>query len=374
MPPHDWRSSEVGFSDALPGAIRDGDLITHFGNPLTEQRSLANGQALTPLTDRMLIEVAGEDRLSWLDSITSQSLLRLQAGESTELLVLDPQGRVEHAAGAFEDGTSLWLIVDAGDAEKLRTWLQRMVFRARAMVTVHQNAALVGFFAGGEAEGRISASAPHGTPVIWRDPWRQVQPGGHQYAASEGHPAAGYAWSVAVVDNAADLRGPFAGALAAEALRVAAWRPRWSHEVDERSIPHESDWIRSAVHLNKGCYRGQETVAKVHNLGHPPRRLAALQLDGSDAVLPAAGDPVLAGSDEVGRITSAALHYQDGPIALAILSRRAPVGELTVRSDGVEIAAAQQVIVPSDAGATAEVPRLTRLSRRAIGEDPRNAC
>ena len=357
----------------LPGAVRDGEVIAHFGNPAVEQRRLAAGSALAPLSDRTLIQVAGEDRLSWLDSITSQSVARLSAGDSTELLVLDPQGRVEHAAGVFEDGTSAWLIADAGDAEKLVTWLQRMVFRSRVTVTVREDASLVGFFAGGEAEARITAYSPNGVPLIWRDPWQRVQPGGHQYALIDGHPGAEYAWSVAVIGDADALTEPFAGALAAEALRIAAWRPRWSHEVDERSIPHESDWIRSAVHLSKGCYRGQETVAKVHNLGHPPRRLAALQLDGSDVVLPAPGDPVFAGDVEVGRITSAALHHEDGPIALAILSRRAPVGDLVVRSEGADIAAAQQVIVPADAGATAEVPRLTRLSRRPLGDDPRNA-
>ncbi|MFD5226624.1 YgfZ/GcvT domain-containing protein [Microbacterium sp. NPDC058342] len=359
--------------DALPGAVRDGDLITHFGNPMTEQRALAAGSAIVPLSDRTLIEVAGEDRLSWLDSITSQSLGRLRAGESTELLVLDPQGRVEHAAGVLDDGAAAWLIADAGDAEALAAWLKRMVFRSRVVVTVRTDAALAGFFAGGEAEGRIAASAPNGVPLVWRDPWQRVQPGGHQYAQVDDHPGAGFAWSVAVIDDPATLAGPFAGALAAEALRVAAWRPRWATEVDERTIPHEPDWIRSAVHLDKGCYRGQETVAKVHNLGHPPRRLAALLLDGSDVVLPAHGDPVLAGDVEVGRITSSAIHYEDGPIALAILSRRAPVGELIVRSQDVEIAAAQQVIVPADAGATADVPRLTRLSRRPLGEDPRGA-
>ncbi|MGF2950342.1 CAF17-like 4Fe-4S cluster assembly/insertion protein YgfZ [Microbacterium alcoholitolerans] len=360
--------------DSLAGAVRDGDTIAHFGNPLIEQRRLAAGDALAPLGDRTVIEVTGEDRLTWLDSITSQSVARLRAGESTELLVLDPQGRVEHAAGVLEDGTSVWLIADAADAEKLAVWLQRMVFRSRVTVTLRPEIALVGFFAGGSAEARIVAAAPHGTPLVWRDPWQHVQPGGHQYADVEHHPGSDYAWSVALVDDARALSEPFAGALAAEALRIAAWRPRWAHEVDDRAIPHESDWIRSAVHLSKGCYRGQETVAKVHNLGHPPRRLAALLLDGSDVILPAPGAVVLAGESEVGHVTSSALHYEDGPIALAILSRRAPVGELLVRSeDGIDVAAAQQVIVPADAGATADVPRLTRLSRRPLGDDPRNA-
>ena len=358
--------------------VADG-VIAHFGEPMREQRALAAGTAVAPLGDRTVIEVTGDDRLSWLDSITSQAVARLRGGDSTELLVLDPQGRVEHAAGVFEDGETTWLIADAGDAEPLAAWLARMVFRSRVTVTVRPELGLVGFFTGGAvaAAATAFAAAPHGVPLIWADPWSAVQIGGHQYSEVVEHPSTGYAWRVAIVDAdaaasaLADL--PAAGALAAEALRVAAWRPRWAAEVDERSLPHEADWIRSAVHLDKGCYRGQETVAKVHNLGHPPRRLAALQLDGSDDVLPAPGDAVFAGDDEVGHVTSAVRHYEDGPIALAILSRRAPLGDLVVRSDGAGIAAAQQVIVPADAGSVADVPRLTRLSRRPEGQDPRTA-
>lgn len=372
-----------GFS-VLPGAVTEGDIVQHFGDPMREQRKLVSGTAVSPLGDRVVIEVAGEDRLTWLDSITSQSVARLDAGDSTELLVLDPQGRVEHAAGVLEDGSSVWLIADAADAEPLAAWLKRMVFRSRVTVTVRPDLGLLGFFAEGAADTvmRALAAAPNSTPLVWSDPWAAVQAGGHQYAEVATHPSAEYRWQVAIVDadavasvtaRIADAALDVAGVLAAEALRVAAWRPRWASEVDERSLPHEADWIRSAVHLSKGCYRGQETVAKVHNLGHPPRRLAALQLDGSDDVLPAPGAPILAEDKEVGQITSVARHHEDGPIALAILSRRAPTGDLIVRADGIDIAAAQQVIVPADAGATADVPRLTRLSRRPEGQDPRKA-
>lgn len=367
---------------AMPGAVSEDDVVLHFGDPIREQRRLVAGTAVAPLADRVVIEVAGEDRLSWLDSITSQSVAVLGPGDSTELLILDPQGRVEHAAGVLEDGSSVWLIADAADAEALAGWLQRMVFRSRVTVAVRSELGLLGFFSGGSAEraARTHALSPNGVPLVWVDPWTAVQSGGHQYSTVDEHPSAAYDWRVAIVDadaaasvfdliDAADVG--VAGILAAEALRIAAWRPRWAREVDERSLPHESDWIRSAVHLSKGCYRGQETVAKVHNLGHPPRRLAALQLDGSDDVLPSPGDAVFAADDEVGHITSVAQHHEDGPIALAILSRRAPVGDLIVKAGRVDIAAAQQVIVPADAGATADVPRLTRLSRRPAGQDPR---
>ncbi len=370
-----------GFED-VPGAVAGDGGIAHFGDLAREQRRLAAGAAVAPLSDRVVVEVAGPERLSWLDSITSQSVARLLPGDSTELLVLDPQGRVEHAAGVFDDGASAWLIADAADAAPLAAWLARMVFRARVTVTVRPELPIVGYVGGGTAAIAVEARsfAPNGVPLIWADPWERVQPGGHQYAETPQHPGAALAWRVAILEaEAADAlassldREAVAGLLAAEALRVAAWRPRWAAEVDERSLPHESDWIRSAVHLSKGCYRGQETVAKVHNLGHPPRRLAALHLDGSDDVLPAPGSPVFIGDDEVGHVTSSARHHEDGPIALAILSRRAPVGDLVVRAEGVDIAAAQQVIVPADAGATADIPRLTRLSRRPAAPDPRSA-
>lgn len=365
----------------LPGAVVDGGIVAHFGDPVREQRALEQGSAVSPLADRTVIELTGGERLTWLDSITSQSVARLAADGSAELLVLDPQGRIEHVAAVFEDGASTWLLADAADAVPLATWLQRMVFRADVQVAVREGLGVVGFFAGGAAEQAAVAAAvaPNGTAVVWTDPWPQVQPGGHQYHLGDGHPGAGYHWRTAVVDAegaaalAADAGIGRAGALAAEALRVAAWRPRWAAEVDDRSIPHEADWIRSAVHLDKGCYRGQETVAKVHFLGHPPRRLAALHLDGSESLLPAPGAIVRDGDTEVGRITSVARHHELGPIALAILSRRAPVGDLVVRTEDGDIAAAQEVIVPADAGSTAEVPRLTRLSRRPTAPDPRDA-
>ena len=354
----------------VPGAVVSEQSVLHFGDPIREQRALAAGAAIAPLADRAVIALTGEDRLTWLDSITSQSVARLAPGESTELLVLSPQGRIEHAAAVLDDGETCWLIADFDDAPGLAKWLTMMRFRARVEVTQRDDVAVIGFVPGGAAENAV---APLAGDRIWSDPWVSVSPGGWQYSEITDHPGAERVWSEALVDASeavSALSGvELAGTMASEALRIAAWRPRWSHEVDEKSIPHETDWIRSAVHLDKGCYRGQETVAKVHNLGHPPRRLAALHLDGADAVLPEPGSPVFAGDDEVGTVTSSTMHYEEGPIALAILSRRAPVGDLIVRAE-VDVAAAQEVIVPADAGATADVPRLTRLSRRKPATPP----
>lgn len=361
----------------------------HFGNPLSEQRALLAGTAIVEAGHRAVLTVTGPDRLSWLDSLTSQSLKGLPAGESTETLLLDPSGRVEHAAAVIDDGETTWLIVEATEAEAFAAWLDRMRFMLRVEVAdrTADYAVIGSFTAEGRAPLDLPAASPAGVPLVWHDPWHEVAVGGVGYASEAAHPAHDWTYreTLVVRDDLGALAASgvgVAGLLALDALRIAAWRPRFAAEVDERSIPHELDWLRSAVHLDKGCYRGQETVAKVHNLGHPPRRLVMLHLDGSENVLPAHGAPValapVAGDDaaaddasgagadasptEIGRITSSGIHFELGPVALAVVKRSAPVDAgLVVIADDTLIAAAQEVIVPPSAGAAAGVPRLPRL-------------
>ncbi|WP_029151254.1 YgfZ/GcvT domain-containing protein [Microbacterium indicum] len=352
------------------GVVRDdAGVIQHAGNPVAEQRRLAAGAAVAPRGDRAIVSLTGPDRLTWLDSITSQQVATLQPGESTEFLVLDPQGRVEHVAGVLDDGETAWLLVDRDDAAGLAKWLTMMRFRMRVEIAVRDDLAVVAAFRGGAAADRLVETAERGgeIPLVWADPWPAVVAGGWQYAEAAEHPGSDYHWVEAIVRPDADLGElPVAGAIAADALRVAAWRPRWANEVDGRTIPHEADWLRTAVHLDKGCYRGQETVAKVHNLGHPPRRLVLLHLDGSENVPAEPGDAVVNGDAEVGHVTSVANHHELGPVALAIVSRRTPSdAPLVVVHDDTRIAAAQEVIVPADAGSVAEIPKITRLSRRS---------
>lgn len=364
---------------AVTGAV--GSPPQHYGNPLREQKLLAQGDAIVDLSDRAVITIAGPDRLTWLDSLTSQSLAALQPGDSAETLQLDPTGHLEFALRIIDDGETAWILVDSDQAEPLVAWLNRMRFMLRVEIADRSaDFATVGTLGEPELPGAVS----NGVPLIWRDPWTTVVAGGFQYATAADHPAAEWTYSERLVARAelaglagvagaagtTDVAGTtvvagtpvVAGTLALEALRVAAWRPRFATEVDAKSLPHELDWLRSAVHLNKGCYRGQETVAKVHNLGHPPRRLVLLHLDGSEGVLPVAGDEVLLGDKAVGQITTAARHYELGPIALAVVKRSAdPAAELTVVAGEVTVAASQEIIVPTDAGAEVDVPRLPRL-------------
>ena len=344
----------------LTGAV--GSPPEHYGNPLGEQKLLASGVAVVDLSDRAVLTLTGEDRLTWLDSLTSQSIAHLAVGESAETLLLDPTGRLEYAIRLVDDGVATWLLLDAVEAPGLAGWLDRMRFMLRVEVADRSaDFATIGTL----GQPAVEAAAPNGVALVWHDPWISVVAGGHQYSQGAAHPSADWTYSEILVERAslgAVATLPVAGTLALEALRIAAWRPRLATEADDRTIPHELDWLRSAVHLSKGCYRGQETVAKVHNLGHPPRRLVMLHLDGSEGVLPSHGDVVLSDETEVGRITSAGLHYELGPVALAVVKRSTdPAAGLVVAAGEVSIAAAQEIIVPTDAGAEADIPRLPRL-------------
>jgi folate-binding Fe-S cluster repair protein YgfZ len=102
----------------------------------------------------------------------------------------------------------------------------------------------------------------------------------------------------------------------------------------------------------------------VHNLGHPPRRLVFLHLDGSDSVLPHAGDEIQIGDAVVGRVTASARHHEWGPIALGVVKRSTdPAAELVVVSDeGARVSATQEIVVPPQAGATVDRARLPRIA------------
>jgi folate-binding protein YgfZ len=339
------------------------------GNPFTHQRDLLRGNATVLFENRGIVALTGADRLSYLDSLVSQDVSRLLPGESAEALLLDPQGHIERVMGLIDDGETAWILVDEDQAAPVAAFLDRMTFSKDAAARdASDEFVRVGFFAGGVAEPVVTALAakPNAIPLIWSDPWDHVASGGWQYASADSHPAPDWNYREALVSASLDA-SPLAAAPAVpvadwDALRIAAWRPRFASEVDANALPHEFDWLRSAVHLNKGCYRGQETVAKVHNLGHPPRRLTLLHLDGSTNILPASGAEVSLDGAVVGHLTSAANHFEDGPIGLALLKRSTPADAmLSVATDEGVISASQLVIVPADAGRTIDVPRMPRL-------------
>ncbi|HTE73087.1 MAG TPA: glycine cleavage T C-terminal barrel domain-containing protein [Actinomycetes bacterium] len=303
---------------ARPGAVAadppDAGVAAHYGDPYREQRLIVAGEASVDISHRDVVRVAGPDRLTWLHSLTSQHLEHLAPGEPTEALLLSPHGHVEHALALVDDGTATWAHVEPGAAAELVRFLDSMRFWSQV-----------------EVEDLTPSHAvvlrPEAFPGVVT---RRVPEGVESFVRRE--------------ELADALAGDLAGVWALEALRVAAGRPRFGLETDHRTIPHEVGWIPSAVHLDKGCYRGQETVARVQNLGRPPRRLVLLHLDGSDSELPAHGDPVLMADREVGRVTTSARHFELGPIALAVVKRSTPVDADLVAG---AVAASQEILVPA---------------------------
>jgi tRNA-modifying protein YgfZ len=321
--------------DAVPADGPDTGVAAHYGDPPGEQRALVRSAGLVDRSHRGILRITGPDRLSWLHSLSTQDLLDLPANSVVQALILSPNGHIQHHLVLADDGTQTWIHVEPGTAPALLEFLESMRFMLRvepADVTAEY--------------GLLTLRGPD-APAVPEPGLTMAMPGplGTDLIVRRDH-------IPATVDALRDGGARMAGMWAYEALRIAAHQPRLGLDTDHRTIPHEVGWIETAVHLDKGCYRGQETVARVHNLGHPPRRLVLLHLDGSADRLPAHGDPVELDGTQVGFTGSAARHYELGPIALALVKRTAPT-DAALLAGGVD--AAQEVIVAPDAGANVKV-------------------
>ena len=288
-------SALLGRAGAVAGDPPDQAVAAHYGDPLREQ-TLPTG--VVDRSHRDVITVSGPDRLSWLHTLTSQHLSELALGVGIQALILSPNGHVEHHMVLVDDGETTWIDVEGGTADALVQYLERMRFMLRVEIARSDRAVLTVLGpppAEAAVAGLLAHTLPWGTDLLVpRDAVEQT------------------------VDS---LGVPLAGFSAFEARRVADRRPRLGFESDHRTIPNELPWLETAVHLNKGCYRGQETVARTNNLGRPPRRLVLLHLDGA---LPERAAAVEFGGRAIGFIGTAAYHAELGPIALAVIKRNTP--------------------------------------------------
>ncbi|MET9731425.1 folate-binding protein [Streptomyces sp. NPDC006458] len=313
---------------SLPGAVPaegvDEGVAAHYGDLFREQRALADGAGFVDLSHRGVVTVSGDDRLSWLHLLLTQHVSDLPAGQATEALILSAHGHIEHALYLVDDGTTVWAHVEPGTQDALIAYLESMKFFYRVEVADRTGDVAVVHLPAGSI-----APVPDGAVV------RETPYGRDLFLPRDG------------LEAYAELVGSPAGLLAHEALRVEQQRPRLGFETDHRTIPHELGWIGSAVHLQKGCYRGQETVARVQNLGKPPRRLVFLHLDGSEVHLPVHGTEIRVADEgpdgrKIGFVTTSVRHHELGPVALALVKRNVP---LDARLLAGETAAAQEVVV-----------------------------
>ena len=316
-------ANRAGVSMAVVvGEGRDAGAPWHYGDPMREQRKLAHGEGLVNLSHRGVVTVSGPDRLSWLHSLTTQHLEGLEPGRGVTALLLSPQGHIEHALYGVDDGETFWAHTEPGTAPALVACLDRMRFLMRVEVADRSAEHAVVWTAGDLATDQLSR--------IGEDSL-----GGRELLVPRPRLESVLA------------RAPRAGMWAYEARRIAAGVPRIGLDTDHRTIPNEVGLIGVAVHLDKGCYRGQETVARVHTLGRPPRRLVRLNLDGSVDALPEPGAALELDGRAVGFVGGSARHYELGPIALGLVKRNVPVDAELVVS---HIAASQEVLVDPEVG------------------------
>ncbi len=312
----------------LPGADSEVDGATHRGDPLAEQRAMARSAAVVDRGTRGVITVTGPDRLGWLHLLLTQHVSELPADTGTEALVLDVNGRVLHHMVVAHSNDTVYLDTEPGAVPALLDYLQKMVFWSAVEVRDASAELAVLSVVGPQTPAVLAAAGapvpeqPHGVaPLPEGGLVRRMRWPGTDAADLLVLRAELADWWDRLVDAGARP----AGSMAFAALRVEAGRPRLGVDTDDRTIPHEAGWIDSAVHLEKGCYRGQETVARVANLGRPPRQLVLLHLDAGDERLPRPGDPVSRDGRPVGRVGTVALHHELGPVALALVKRSVPV-------------------------------------------------
>lgn len=314
-------------SAVVPAPEESGDFGVpwHYGDPLREQRMLADGQAAVDCSHLPVLTVTGPDRLTWLHSLTTQHLEALSG--SALALILSPHGHVEHELHLIDDGETTWIITQPGTAKSLVEYLNRMKFMMQVEVQDVSDMYAVVWEPIGESDPALPTwlvpAEFHGgvTPSgsdRGGDATRYQVTGLDEFQGREVIIA-----RVQLADRLAQWPS-LAGSWAWNARRVAAAVPRFAFETDHRTLPHEVGWVGPGVHLTKGCYRGQEAVARVHNLGQPPRRMVILHLDGSDDIVPNHGDPVFLEERQIGWIGSAVQHYEYGPIASAIIKRNVP--------------------------------------------------
>lgn len=366
-------------ASSQPAPSPDEQTTGHYTNPLDEQNTLACGAGIVAMAHRDIVTVTGPDRLTWLTTLSSQIVDNMKPGDSRELLLLDAQGRISHQAGIIDDGETAYLLTDVGAGRPLADFLDSMRFMLRVEVRLAEELCQLGFVGGGPIEACGFADSSPDVVGVWNDPWPGIVEGGTTYY--DGQMPGDTRFAIAIIGRGASHRissqwldaaasscewpceGPDGrsaeapvciGMEAWEALRIAALRPRFATDVDERCVPHEWDWLRTAVHLHKGCYCGQETVARIINLGRPPRRAVFVQMDGLEGERPQPGATIEINGRAMGTLTSVAYHMDDGWIGLGLVRRAAPEsGTATVSWN--EDAAAADGADASEAGASVTV-------------------
>ena len=298
------------------------DPMTTVVDLATALASTRTGVVAVERTDLAFLELSGADVLRYLHSVSSQHTADRRPGDATRALLLSPKGKIEFAFRmAVREGAVL-LDTEAEAAPALGERLARFVFRYDVTVG-SPRAGAVSLLGRGTEEALAAA----GLPAAPGGPDRAtVAPGLVVHRTEVGVDLVGASTpdALAALERAGVARGPLD---LWELERVEHGLPRWGSELTDDVIAEEAGLLGSHVHLDKGCYPGQETVARVHNLGQVQRRLAGLRFDDAGAEPPPPRADVVTGDGRrAGQVRGAVRHPDLGTIALAYVRRVVAAG------------------------------------------------
>ena len=319
--------SRSGAAEAQGAAAQAGTegVAWHYGSPLVEQRIFETGTGLVDRSNRKVIKVEGPDAPTFLNNILSQKVDSVENGFTAGALDLDAQGRIQHTMQVTVVDGVFYLDTSAAEFDTLIGFLTKMIFWSE--VTVKEADLAIITLLGQEI---ALPDAVFARRVDWNGPSR-IDVAIRRENLEEG------------VDKLLEAGAKLTGLMAYTAERVKALEPAAGVDLDDKTIPHEiPHWIGrgehlGAVHLTKGCYRGQETVARVDNLGRSPRVLVLLHLDGSAPLDPVTGAEIKAGARTVGRLGTVVHDADYGPIALGLVKRSALDKELHIDDVSVNV-------------------------------------
>jgi tRNA-modifying protein YgfZ len=250
----------------------------------------------TAARPRSYVSVNGQDAASYLNRMVSNEVEELDIGASCEALLLTPKARIVAPLVVLRRGADDFLLLTEPEAgERVARELLRARFAAKCAIELEEHRSVVVL---GAAEDLVSN---HKLALPNRD-----------YGVS----------AVEIVDEDAPEEAERIAEHELERLRILARTPRLGRELDDRVMPAEAGLEERAISFTKGCYPGQEPVARLHYRGHPNRGLRVLAMEGSD--LPAYDADLALDGKVVGRVTSAAPDREHGVVALAYVRREVP--------------------------------------------------
>ncbi len=313
------------------GAVFSGDdgrqHVLHFGDFRKEYGSLTTGVGVVEMASRSQVELGGEDAAAFLHNFCTNDINALAAGQGCEAFLTSRQGKTIGHFYVFRHGESLVVDTVAGEGETILAHLDRYLIREKVELRNRGEDwadLLVGGAKSGELLSRLIGNAPPASRLehcdarlaglevsLRRVDWMEAD----AFLLSTARECVADVWSAL-----RDAGAAACGGQAFDAARIEAGLPVFGRDITEDNLPQEVDRNALAISFTKGCYLGQETVARLDALGKVNRLLRAVCFAGDE--VPSAGAELLDGDKVVGKVTSAAFSPKAGaPLALAYVRR-----------------------------------------------------